>query len=83
LPSSSSSGAAEYSFKSSAFFGGKMNVRSSVVHVAHSTGVETASSAAPGREEAQELIAAVPRQQTLLAHYAVDAVRYVFISVSS
>ena len=76
-PPPSSCGVAEYSFKSSAFFGGKMNVRSSVVHVARSSsGADTASSAAAGKEEAKTLAAAMSPQHTLLAQYAVDATRY-------
>ena len=52
-----------------------MNVRSSVVHVAHGRGADTAVSAAVGGDEAEELIPAVSRQQTLLSRYAVDAAR--------
>ena len=69
---------AEYSFKSSAFFGGKMNVRSSVVRVAQGGGrsdaSETSSSAATvGRQPA----AAAPRRPTLIEHYATKSTRRV------
>ena len=72
-----SSGAAQYSFKSSAFFGGKMNVRSSVVRVAQSSrGDVPANSIATAAEERQPIGIAAPRRMTLVEQYSLDSTKY-------
>ncbi len=72
-----SSGAAQYSFKSSAFFGGKMNVRSSVVRVAQESSrgdmAATGSAAAAQRQPA----GTAPRRTTLVEQYSLDTTRHV------
>ena len=73
--SASSSGTTEHGFKSSAFFGSKMNVRSSVVRVAHSRGADAASSTAVVKGAAQKPVEAMSRQQTLVAQYTIDDTR--------
>jgi len=75
-----STGATQYSFKSSAFFGGKMNVRSSVVRVAQSSRGDVSATSIATAAEVRQPAGAAPRRTTLVEQYSLDSTRHVSVN---